>query len=63
MSYVGNLLGKLDGLGDSQRPRVDGALHVDVLNLLAQVGLGADKTDQTVLDLQGDVGALFDGLA
>lgn len=62
ISYVGDFLGKLDGLGDSQRARVDRALHVDVLDLLAQIGLGADKTNQTVLDLKRDVCALFDGL-
>lgn len=63
VSYVGDLLGQLDGLGDSQRAIFDGALHVDILDLLAQIGLGADKTDQAVLDLQSDVCAFFDGLA
>lgn len=63
LSYVRNLLGQFDGLGDGQRARVDRAFHVDVLHLLAQICLGADKTDQAVLDLQRDVSALFDGLA
>lgn len=63
VSYVGDLLGQLNGLGDSKRAILDGTLHVDILDLLAQIGLGADKTDQAVLDLQRDVCALFDGLA
>lgn len=51
LSYVRNLVGQLDRLGDGQRASVDGALHVHVLDLLAQICLGADKTDQAVFDL------------
>ncbi len=55
-----DLARQLDGLGDGQQALLDGALEVDVLDLLAQVRLRADKPDQAVLDLQVDVGALLD---
>lgn len=62
-SHLGNLLGKLNGLGDGDVTLLNGALDVDVVNLLAEVGLGANKTDQAVLDLESDVGALLDSLS
>lgn len=61
-THRGNLVGKLDRLGDAQDALLDRALEVDVLNLLAEVRLRADKANQAVLDLQEDVGALLDGL-
>lgn len=61
-SHIWDLLGQLDGLGEGQGAGVDGALHIDVLNLLAEVCLGADQADQTILDLQRDVCALFNSL-
>lgn len=63
MSYIRDLLRQLDGLGDGQSTVFDGALHVDVLDLLAQIGLCADKANQAVLDLECDIGAFLDGLA
>lgn len=60
--YVGNLLGQVDTLGEGQGARLDGTLHINVLNLLAEVCLGADKADQAVLDLQRDICALLDRL-
>jgi len=57
-----NLGRKLDRLSNAQGTLLDGALEVNVLDLFAQVRLGADKTNEAVLDLQQDVGALLDGL-
>lgn len=59
-THRGNLVGELDGLGNGQYSLLDGALEVDVPNLLAQVRLRADKANQAVLDLQQDIGALLD---
>lgn len=62
VSYVRNLLGQINGFGEGQSTSLNGALHVDVLDLLAQVRLGADQADQTVLDLQRNICALLNGL-
>jgi hypothetical protein len=61
-TYGRNLAGELDGLAKHQVAGLDGALEVDILDLLAQVGGGAEQLDETVLDLELDVGALLDGL-
>jgi hypothetical protein len=47
-------------LGYGRLALLDGALHVDVLDLLAQVRSGAEKLDQAVLDLKADICSLVD---
>jgi hypothetical protein len=61
-TYRRDLAGEFDGLAQHQVAGLDGALEVDVLDLLAQVGGGAEQLDEAVLDLELDVGALLDGL-
>lgn len=60
--YIWDLLWQVDTLGEGQSTSLDGALLVDVFNLLAEVCLGADKTNQAVLDLQRNVCTLLNGL-
>lgn len=62
LTHRRDLGGKLNGLGDAQDAFFNGTLEVDILNLLAEVRLRADKADEAVLDLQQHVGALLDGL-
>jgi len=57
-----DLLGQVDRLDDGQLALLDGALEVDVLDLVAQVRLRADQADVAVPDLEVDVGAVEDGL-
>lgn len=59
-SYGRNLLGEVNGLGDLNDTSLDGALEVDVADLLAEVGLGADQANEAILDGKEDVGVLFD---
>ena len=51
---------ELDRLGNLKLALVDGALHIDILDLLAEVCSGFDKTNETVFDLKLDVCAFFD---
>ena len=51
---------EVDRLGDLEFPFIDGALHVDILNLLAEVRSRLDKADESVFDLKFDVCALLD---
>lgn len=62
MTYRRDLSGQLDRLGELELTGLEGALEVDVANLLAQVGLCGDEADEAVLDDEQDVGALLDGL-
>lgn len=61
-SYIWDLLGQIDTFGEGQSTSLDGALLINILDLLAKVCLGADKTNQAILDLQHNVCALLDGL-
>lgn len=56
----GDLLGELDVLGQGGLALLERALEVDVLDLAAEVGVLPDDGDQAVLDLQVDLGAIFD---
>lgn len=58
----GDLVRKLDGLSDGENTLLDGALEVNVLDLLTQVRLGADKANEAVLDLEENVCALLNVL-
>lgn len=57
----GDFLGQIDRLHNRDFALLNGALEIDVLDLLAQVGRGRNQTDQAVLDLKVDVGTLGDG--
>ena len=57
-----DLLGKLDVLGQGGLALLDRALEVDVLDLVAEVGVLLDDGDQAVLDLQVHLRAIFDVL-
>ena len=59
-SYGRDLLWQVNGLGDLNDTSLDGALEVDVADLLAEVGLGADQANEAVLDSEEDVGILLD---
>jgi hypothetical protein len=61
-TYGRNLGRKIHALDQGQLALLDGTLEVDVADLLAQVGLGADKANQAVLDRQQHVCALLDSL-
>lgn len=62
MTHRRHLLGDLDGLRDGEDALLDGALEVDVADLLAEVRLGVDEADQAVLNNKVNVGALLDCL-
>ena len=62
MTHRRHLLGNLDGLRDGEDAFLDGALEVDVADLLAEVRLGVDEADQAVLNNKVDIGALLDRL-
>lgn len=49
-TYRWDLLGDVDGLGNGQLALLDRTLEIDVFDLLAQAGLGADEADQAILD-------------
>lgn len=57
-----DLIGDIDSLLDAKRSLLNRAVQIGLLGLLAEVGLGVDKADQSVLDNQVDVSALLDGL-
>ena len=62
LTHRRHLLGDLDGLRDGEDAFLDGALEVDVADLLAEVRLGVDEADQAVLNNKVDIGALLDRL-
>lgn len=43
---------KVNVFRDADVALLDGAFHVDILDLLAEIGLGRDKANQAVLDLE-----------
>jgi len=49
-----------DILPDGCFPLFDRTLHIDVMNLFAEIGLCVDETDKTVFHLKVDIGAFFD---
>lgn len=54
-----DLVRKVHGLGDLEVASFDGAFKIDVSNLLAEIGLGADESDEAVFDRQKNIGALI----
>ncbi|CAF3537505.1 unnamed protein product [Fusarium graminearum] len=58
-TYRRNLSRKVYGLNNLDLALFDGTLEVNVTNLLAEIGLGADEADETILDSQENVSALF----
>ena len=61
-TYRWDLLRQVDLLGNRDSALLDGAFEIDVLHLLAQVGLGVDQLDVAVLDGQRDPCAVLDVL-
>ncbi|KND87845.1 hypothetical protein TOPH_07470 [Tolypocladium ophioglossoides CBS 100239] len=57
-----NLIGQVDLLGNLHVASLDGAFEVDVADLLTEVRLGVNKSDEAVLDAQLNVSTLLDGL-
>jgi hypothetical protein len=55
-----DLLRHLDVLGDGLLALLDWALHVDVLDLLAEIGFRGEQLDEPVLDLDQHVGFFVD---
>lgn len=55
-----DVLGQVDLLHDDGLALLYGALHLDFLDLVAEVDFHVDESDEAVLDLQYDVGAVFD---
>jgi len=55
-----DLLGQINRLGDGDLALLNGALELNVLHLLAEVGLGVDEADVAVFDLQHHVCAIYD---
>lgn len=49
-TYGGDFIGEVNGLGNLEVAGLDRALEVDVSDLLAEIGLGADEADESVLD-------------
>ncbi|KND87846.1 hypothetical protein TOPH_07470 [Tolypocladium ophioglossoides CBS 100239] len=47
-----NLIGQVDLLGNLHVASLDGAFEVDVADLLTEVRLGVNKSDEAVLDAQ-----------
>jgi len=60
--YRRNLLGQFDVLGDRNLSLLDGALEINILDLLAEVDNLVEKLDEAVFDHQLHVGALLDCL-
>ena len=58
-TYRRNLGRNIDALLDLKDAGLNGTLEVDVVDLFAQVCLGADETDETVLDSQENIRALL----
>ena len=58
-SYRWNLIGKLHSLGKVKYARLNGALEINLTNLLAEVDGLLDEPNQAVFDLQQDICALF----
>jgi len=54
-----DLIRQVDLFGDANLALLNGALELDVLDLLTQIGLGVDKTDIAVFNDEVHVGALL----
>lgn len=50
IAYRGNLSRKVNTLGDLDYTSLNRTFEINIADLLAEVGLGANKTDQSVLD-------------
>jgi len=50
---------KVYSLGDLDFTSLDGTLQVDIANLLAQIGLGANKANKSILDSQKNISVLL----
>lgn len=59
-AYRRDLLGQVDVLGQLEIALLKRALEVDLLDVVAQRSLLLDEGDQTVLDLQADLGTILD---
>lgn len=57
-----NLIGQIHRLDNVKLALIDGAFEINILDLLAEVGLGVDKANQTVFDREVDVSALLNFL-
>jgi hypothetical protein len=57
--YGRDLSRKVYGLGDLDFTSLDWTLQVDIANLLAKIGLGANKTNKAILDSQENIGVLL----
>ena len=62
VAYWRDFHGEFDILRDFSLSLLNWALHVDIGNLLAQIGLRINKSDQSVLDLYRNLGSLLNGL-
>ncbi len=54
-TYGGDFLGDLNSLHNRYVPLLNGALQIHVRDLLTQIGLGVDESNQAVLDLDADL--------
>lgn len=54
-----DLIWNLNIFGHDDLALLDWAFHVDILDLLAKIGFRVDEANQTVLDLQNDIGSIF----
>lgn len=57
------MLGQVDLLGQNHLALIEGALHLDILQLFTQIGSLLQQCNDTVLDFQVHVGALGDLLS
>lgn len=60
LTYGWDFLGQVDLLDDGNPALFDGALEIDVLDLLAEIRLGIDQTDVSIFDLEIHICALLD---
>lgn len=62
VTYGRDLRRKIDALGNLQISSLEGALEVNLADLLAEIGLCANETDEAVLHGQQNICTLLDGL-
>lgn len=60
-TYGWNLLWQLNLLGDCNRALLDRALHINIFYLLAEIGLSAEKLDETIFHYNIDDSVVLDG--
>ncbi len=63
LAYGWDLLWQLDILRNRNAACLDRALQIDIWNLLAQIRLLVDQSNQSIFDLQKHLGPLLDVLA